>query len=1851
MMSNGIFKKVRWLTVSIMLTACGGGGGGDIVTSQGSSIVTSLGVSTISGNAVKGPIDGAEVILVYFSASGQEIELPATNAPVTTNPNGSYKFLLNQTFVPDNVGPAMLRTIGGTTGTDFGPAPMLESVIPDLAAAIASSSIIDNHLSAASSVAARLFKMAAQTTGANPGVDSARSLMALVESKLDLELKDDPNKEGSSTASLNNAFDELLGLGASSANNTAVNELVLFLAANLSSTSGQLDNSMQDPNNPSLDIPAALSYLGNGHLANLFPSGPEQLLQQVQLRTDSTIIDTIGPSIVSAISSSNTQVVITFSEPLRVAETKTSSNYIMTAVDVDGQPTNSGRVDILDATFRDNNYLTLVLTTQSQSDIRYVLQLSGLYDLAGNPFQVPEKGLEGLDPSTVTIEGIGPTGDEIVDTDGDGLSDSDELRGWEVITTTAAGNKSRYTVSSDPLNPDTDGDGVTDNEEKHAAADPRSADTDGDTLSDNMEWNVLYSDPTNDDTDGDGTQDGFEFYSYRTSPVLADTDGDQISDTDEILNRNRNPRIADLPESGIIVGEVRLQINEKYTYEDEQGNTVEVADTSTSTLLQRQEQTFATSQVALVQNVLGVKAEAGVEGKGGRGTAFGLFFLVGGSYENTKSNTFSSSRTSAQESQQTHEQSIARTQTFETSSKVTREIVGARIDIDLSIYNEGSIAFTISNLEITMMQRDKQSTGRFIPVATLIPNTTILNGGTAVNDESARFSLGPFNPVRGPILFSNTDVFPNLVDELMKSPGGLIFKVSNYEIRDEFGRIFSFSSQIARDRTAGIIIDSGDGNLQQHLVATAAQVDVEGYGGKPGGIIGGFEADGSPQGIPLDYALQSILKLTKGNATADGILAGIDGKAESIAVGDDIQVSPVGTTGLTSRSIIISSGANGTLESIAEGNNLVDVTTGYETSKTCDAGSIEPGFACTQDSQCVVKISGGGLCNGPEILTRLGNQRNGDFNRQWVLFTNKENSALAAADFSKIILKARSDVSIAFLQDLDNDGLFAREEYLVGSIDSSVDNYNNELFGEFSEPTDSELSAERDFHYKLTNAVFGSSDGIEDSKDTDRDGIGDFAEVRVGWKVQSGTILKQTYSSPRLADSDGDGLLDIQEQDLRGFCDTNDTRQDALCSYQNQTVETVDNAIAIIAGPDGVVSTAAFDGDVQLIALGTTGVPYGAVIIGQGQVPGIQTELNGANLYDSGFSKPPTTDPSLSDTDNDGISDRVELLGFVAGLSIRDGGNNIADSIRNGDDIQAARFDTPVSDNGIVILPGRNGVLDTIMAGDDTLLDGIQVKTDPLREDTDGDSITDGPELAAGGNPVDEQDGVLFRDSDQDGISDADENLGWDVVVITPSGATTVRYKSNLSRPDSDLDGLPDFIERDLRTNPNNSDTDGDGLSDFDEMSGPLFERYFGLEEDFPRFSVNGSASAQYSTDPNKVDTDGDGLTDYEELISGYLLLDPIASQFRYIYTDPLQTDSDFDGRSDVQEINRTVNRTFPSTLSDNDYDILYNDESGQLASYTGPGTGIVVLCSSPCSIEGKSADTFGYLIKGLNGDTVRFVDQLKYLPEDVDIRSESVLAVTDATNPDTDGDGQSDGNDALPLVPDRSITVEIDSISLKGPPSALTLADPFSAYFFSAGWWVTVTEPDKTVTLVSDAADLRFHKPSIIYHDDTETDYPFTRVLNEEYINEEYDGPFLDRDANDTVPGGTTVPGEKDAGTGGGCNVLSRALFTQNLYINLDGIDNTNNPKSISLLEGESFRIDGAAVIFGVDDPSDYEISQDCGRAPTYIPSAIVSACFARLSQVFNYSDFSTLGSLPQSLTLQNKTCSIELNYNVKRQ
>ena len=130
-------------------------------------------------------------------------------------------------------------------------------------------------------------------------------------------------------------------------------------------------------------------------------------------------------------------------------------------------------------------------------------------------------------------------------------------------------------------------------------------------------------------------------------------------------------------------------------------------------------------------------------------------------------------------------------------------------------------------------------------------------------------------------------------------------------------------------------------------------------------------------------------------------------------------------------------------------------------------------------------------------------------------------------------------------------------------------------------------------------------------------------------------------------------------------------------------------------------------------------------------------------------------------------------------------------------------------------------------------------------------------------------------------------------------GLTNYQEYELLTNPfyrDTDRDGMSDLEEINTGTDPLNPDTDGDGLPDGWEYANGTFRGFSSpnplIGDSLADPDTDGLTNmGEYlnRTDPNKSDTDGDKLSDFDEI---------------YIYyTNPLEPDTDFDGLNDFEEI------------------------------------------------------------------------------------------------------------------------------------------------------------------------------------------------------------------------------------------------------------------------------------------------------------------------------------------------------------
>ena len=696
------------------------------------------------------------------------------------------------------------------------------------------------------------------------------------------------------------------------------------------------------------------------------------------------------PRIVGAASTGNTGILVVFTKPMGPSA-EIAGNYVIVQENVNPEV---GALAVLSASFVTGQQDAVQLITASQNEVTYNIQVINVRDLFGNQLAPPQLL---VDPSRAIFAGTpfscGDTPCALPDADGDTISDASELRGYVVTVELTNGSTTEKEVTSDPLSPDTDGDGLNDAEERRIGSDARSPDTDGDQLSDYVEYNVVYSDQNDQDSDDDGIDDLLEVDFFKTNANLADSDGDGFDDGAELFEMNRDPRVADLPSPRISIGSVKLQLEENFTFTDENGRTV-TEESSTQSTLETNTETKVSNKIGFELGVNGkVQFEAGFSGgplvKSGAEIGGELKFQFEHNMESTRS------------AMSSFESSLNKGLEVTGSSSSTREISGGRIDAMVSIGNLSDVAFSISNLELTVSAPDNVDRTKLVPVATLIPNSTLISGNPAT------YNIGVLDGnARGPVMFTSRDVFPTLVEDLLRDPRGLVFEFANYDLTDEFDRNFAYASQTARDRTVGLVVDAGDGNPQRYFVAyapvrfnnatcdTTAEPGCDIVGGFAGFVDGGiapYGGQGAVPGLPLEYVLEEVLQLRRSlpeitavwlpqpspqpeigarylcsggfndgspcdpgqgdpdvdckdgtddgvcsNALSfDGILVGPNGVSDSIAQGDDIQLIPFGIDGLPEDALVIGAGENGILESTRAGGDVEAVVTGYSTTKTC----------------------------------------------------------------------------------------------------------------------------------------------------------------------------------------------------------------------------------------------------------------------------------------------------------------------------------------------------------------------------------------------------------------------------------------------------------------------------------------------------------------------------------------------------------------------------------------------------------------------------------------------------------------------------------------------------------------------------------------------------------------------------------------------------------------------------------------------------------------------------------------------------------------------------------------------------
>lgn len=632
--------------------------------------------------------------------------------------------------------------------------------------------------------------------------------------------------------------------------------------------------------------------------------------------------------------------------------------------------------------------------------------------------------------------------------------------------------------------------------------------------------------------------------------------------------------------------------------------------------------------------------------------------------------------------------------------------------------------------------------------------------------------------------------------------------------------------------------------------------------------------------------------------------------------------------------------------------------------------------------------------------------------------------------------------------DTDGDGLSDGEEYFSTHTDplnpdTDEDDLNDheEVNRYNTDPLEKDTDGDGlNDHFELFSSMTSPV-----KNDTDGDGLEDGLEVEMG-------------TSPRIPDSDGDGLLDGHEYLYTG---TNATKWDTDGGSASDGIEVekggdpldpLDDSFYIDSDEDGLVDIEEDKNQNNILDANETD-PNDPDTDDDGLIDSY--ELNGA--------LGPPTDPRDPDTDNDNILDGEEVFkgqdGFISDptkVHSDDDGiddweettgkygkksdpmlvDSDLDGLTDPQELFTSGTDPLEEDTDGDLLPDgwidgweglpRNGQPDP-GEFEDRNLNGIvdlggweggygPGETDPLLFDTDGGGVGDGEEVFEEFDPLDDFDDVYIKDTDGDGLPDIEENTSygtrWDdfdtdgdgmadgfIDIILDGIIYPGEQVSHHGWPPtdplnahSDNDMLNDGTEYRMKTNPRDNDTDGDGLWDgYDVPIGPDFQPHPGELTPRNRFDP---ANPYPPTDPLDPDTDGDGLWD-----GGNTSVEGSFIRGEYEYgTDPTRSDTDRDGLSDPDEI--MIHRTNP---------LLNDTDGGGMPDGKEIELGLDPLDASDDD-DFLDNDNDG-LLNGMERKSPLYT----YEKTNVDWDGNGIFNNRpDPDNYDTDGDGLSDGEEAL---------------------------------------------------------------------------------------------------------------------------------------------------------------------------------------------------------------------------------------------
>lgn len=467
------------------------------------------------------------------------------------------------------------------------------------------------------------------------------------------------------------------------------------------------------------------------------------------------------------------------------------------------------------------------------------------------------------------------------DSDQDGLSDDCEVTGWKVNVYNGYDYET-IEVTSDTLNQDSDGDGIFDCDEYILRTNPNLKDTDGDRISDLYEILKYYSSPTSVDSDMDSNGnrmlwDYYEIFSYKTSPIMEDTDGDGMSDYKEIveLSSTFDPLIADVPRLALdfVSAPVITMRGTLTTGTEEQiGQSLSNESASVTSASKTNEASQSTEHVSEMGHSntneysegvsIGIEEEISFTGASAK-------MSVGLDYSWTNSNTMSyshsDSRVEGSSNSFTDEQSDEMRQAHEYTREQVEsneyQSLNAEVAVLVEITNTSNVAFTIKNLTLNLVTRNRNNPKLFEPVCVL----TSASFSDGINSNG--ITLGP-NSKTNPILFEFDDLDYTAGEYFMSHPDQMILKIANYNLLNEVGVNFTHNDTDISAKTTAVTIDYGKitdndsrPKTESYLVATNLKYNL--YNGK----YAGETLEDILNKLNISYEIDTIQEVVNGNTT------------------------------------------------------------------------------------------------------------------------------------------------------------------------------------------------------------------------------------------------------------------------------------------------------------------------------------------------------------------------------------------------------------------------------------------------------------------------------------------------------------------------------------------------------------------------------------------------------------------------------------------------------------------------------------------------------------------------------------------------------------------------------------------------------------------------------------------------------------------------------------------------------------------------------------------------------------------------------------------------------------------------